>query len=163
MTGSDSSLLKADVFFDCGGPHFPIAVAIPPTIVSATEAQFLANWDAGFRLSCGAGQGKFTVLANDGFDFSDFTDPAATSPSGLVSKKPPVASICDPADGTVVLVNQPVVLCGKGYDAEDGNNTTDSWTVTGPGGYQTTATGDHVDLQPPGTAHQWAPGRYTAM
>ena len=42
-------------------------------------------------------------------------------------------------------MNQPVVLCGKGYDAEDGNNTTDSWTVTGPGGYQTTATGDHVE------------------
>src|SRR5207237_8172722 len=112
--------------------------------------------------SRGPRHGDSPSLANDGSDYTDFTGPNASAPSGPVAKKPPVASICAPVDGTIVLVNQPVVLCGDGYDAEDGTNTADSWTVTGPGRYQTTASGDHIDLQPPGPAHRWAAGEYTA-
>jgi hypothetical protein len=159
-TPGDPNNLRVDIFYDCGGALFPIDVAILPNVISTTEARFVANFDAAFRLSCGEAPGKFTVVATDGFNQNDPAEGSPTSPSGLVAKKGPVASICSPIDGVTIAPDQTVVLCGAGYDAEDLNNTTDSWSLTGPSG-TFTFSGDLADAAPPGAAHEWNPGLYT--
>ncbi len=153
---------RFDIFFDCGGPFFPVAVGLLPDAISADgTVQLVYSFDQ--SLSCGDGTPALTAVVSDGFLRSGFTAEAETP---IVSQpKAPVAAIYSPLDGGEILQFGVIPLKGSAKDAEDGElgGVALEWTITGPDGTNVPTapgTGTTLDLAPP--ADGWTVGTYTA-
>jgi uncharacterized repeat protein (TIGR01451 family)/CSLREA domain-containing protein len=148
---------RFDIFFDCGGPFFPMAVGLPPDAVTDDGMAKLAyTYDS--TLSCGSGTPTVTAVVSDGVYRSDAgSEDAKTEVSA--DPKPPVVAIYSPIEGQTLLQFDVIAAHGWGKDPEDGQlaDSRLSWTLTGPGGVELgTGTGHAVDFQPPSSAG-WTP------
>ena len=74
MDGDPADAL-ADLYYSCSdeGPHFPIAVAVPPASIDGAIANFEAHFDATF--GCGDGEPSLTARVNDGYSVSEPASP----------------------------------------------------------------------------------------
>lgn len=146
--------LRLDLFLNCDGTRYPIAVGLLPKQVSATGATFEYVYDP----SIGCTNGTIEAVAADGYWR---TTPSAQGQAPITTgPKPPVAAIYVPFAGQRLLQYSAIPLSGAGNDPDDGALTGGSlrWTVrrtsdsailqtkTGPA--QNLA-GAAVDLTPP--------------
>ncbi len=145
---------RFDIFFDCGGPFFPMAVGLLPDSVTATTASASYTYDS--SLSCGSGTPTITAVVSDGVFRSD-EGAAAAQTAVTAEPKPPVVAIYSPIDGETLLQFDPIAAHGWGKDPEDGQLADPrlSWTLTGPGGLSLNGSGHAVDFHPPNGG--WTP------
>lgn len=146
---------RFDIFFDCGGPFFPMAVGLPPDAITEDgTAKVAYTYDS--TLSCGSGTPMITAVASDGVFRSDAGAEAAKT-EVTSDDKDPVVAIYSPVDGETLLQYDVIAAHGWGKDPENGQlpDSQLSWMLTGPGGLSRTGNGHAVDFQPP--AGGWTP------
>lgn len=146
---------RFDIFFDCGGPFFPMAVGLVPDSVTANTAMLAYTYDS--SLACGSGTPNITAVVSDGVFRSDAAAAAARTEVTSEPKRPAVA-IYSPTEGQTLLQFDVIAAHGWGKDPEDGQlaDSRLTWTLTGPGGaVLESGPGHAVDFQPPNAG--WTP------
>src|SRR5688572_14386185 len=106
---------RFDIFFDCGGPFFPMAVGLLPDSVTATRASASYTYDS--SLSCGSGTPTITAVVSDGVFRSDAGAAEAQTDVSSAPKEPVVA-IYSPIDGETLLQYDVIAAHGWGKDPE---------------------------------------------
>ncbi len=157
---------RATFYWDCGGVKYPIKVGIAPTSFDSTAgtAHFDLRTDTSPNCETGAGTGTISVLVEDGFTQTPFTDVATAVLEA--DDQTPVAAIAAPFPGAKPLQFESVTLWGSGHDPEDGALTGTKLTWSSPTDathptslFTGTRTGEKVLLTPTGSSG-WAPGTY---
>ncbi|MCU1449280.1 MAG: putative peptidase [Acidimicrobiales bacterium] len=149
-TASDENpaLLRAQFLRVCpDGRRNVLAAAVHPNDIDGAEARFQMTYDPASEPSVGCAGGQIVVAVSDGIDQTT-SQPGGTVPSG---SRQPVVAIASTRPGAQFRAGQVVALQGSGYDADQSvlQPAQLSWTLSGPGGSQTYAATDHVDLVPP--------------
>jgi hypothetical protein len=148
---------RATFYWDCGGVKYPIKVGVPPT--SFDSAGGTAHFDLSTDTSSNcetAGTGTISVLVDDGFTQTPFTEVANAVVEA--DDQTPVAAIAAPLPGAEPLQFESITLWGSGHDAEEGALTGTKLTWSSPTLFTGTRTGEKVLLTPP--ASGWTPGTY---
>jgi hypothetical protein len=157
---------RATFYWDCGGVKYPIKVGVPPTSFDsdAGTAHFDLRTDTSSNCETEAGTGTISVLVDDGFTQTPFTQVANAVVEA--DNQTPVAAIAAPLLGAKPLQFESITLWGSGHDAEEGalTGTKLTWSSPTDAGHPSplftgTRTGEKVLLAPPG-ASGWAPGSY---
>lgn len=149
---------RATFYWDCGGVMYPIKVGVPPTSFDSAggTAHFDLSTDTSSNCETEAGTGTISVLVDDGFTQTSFTEVANAVVEA--DDQTPVAAIAAPLLGAKPLQFESVTLWGSGHDAEEGALTGTNLTWSSPTLFTGTRTGEKVLLTPP--ASGWTPGTY---
>jgi CSLREA domain-containing protein len=149
---------RATFYWDCGGVKYPIKVGVPPTSFDSAggTAHFDLSTDTSSNCETAAGTGTISVLVDDGFTQTPFTEVANAVVEA--NDQTPVAAIAAPLPGAEPLQFESITLWGSGHDAEEGALTGTKLTWSSPTLFTGTRTGEKVLLTPP--ASGWTPGTY---
>jgi CSLREA domain-containing protein len=149
---------RATFYWDCGGVKYPIKVGVPPTSFDsdAGTAHFDLSTDTSNNCETAAGTGTISVLVDDGFTQTPFTEVANAVVEA--DDQTPVAAIAAPFPGAKPLQFESITLWGSGHDAEEGALTGTKLTWSSPTLFAGVRTGEKVPLTPP--ASGWTPGTY---
>jgi CSLREA domain-containing protein len=149
---------RATFYWDCGGVKYPIKVGVPPTSFDSAggTAHFDLSTDTSSNCETAAGTGTISVLVDDGFTQTPFTEVANAVVEA--DDQTPVAAIAAPLPGAEPLQFESITLWGSGHDAEEGALTGTKLTWSSPTLFTGTRTGEKVLLTPP--ASGWTPGTY---
>jgi CSLREA domain-containing protein len=149
---------RATFYWDCGGVKYPIKVGVPPTSFDsgAGTAHFDLRTDTSSNCETEAGTGTISVLVDDGFTQTPFTEVATAVVEA--DDQTPVAAIAAPFPGAKPLQFESITLWGSGHDAEEGALTGTKLTWSSPTLFAGVKTGEKVLLTPP--ASGWTPGTY---
>ena len=149
---------RATFYWDCGGVKYPIKVGVPPTSFDsgAGTAHFDLQTDTSSNCETEAGTGTISVLVDDGFTQTPFTEVANVVVEA--DDQTPVAAIAAPFPGAKPLQFESITLWGSGHDAEEGALTGTKLTWSSPTLFAGVKTGEKVLLTPP--ASGWTPGTY---
>jgi CSLREA domain-containing protein len=149
---------RATFYWDCGGVKYPIKVGVPPTSFDsdAGTAHFDLSTDTSNNCETEAGTGTISVLVDDGFTQTPFTEVANAVVEA--DDQTPVAAIAAPLPGAKPLQFESLTLWGSGHDAEEGALTGTNLAWSSPTLFTGTRTGEKVLLTPP--ASGWTPGTY---
>jgi CSLREA domain-containing protein len=149
---------RATFYWDCGGVKYPIKVGVSPTSFDseAGTAHFDLRTDTSSNCETEAGTGTISVLVDDGFTQTPFTEVANAVVEA--DDQTPVAAIAAPLAGAKPLQFESITLWGSGHDAEEGALTGTKLTWSSPTLFTGTRTGEKVLLTPP--ASGWTPGTY---
>jgi hypothetical protein len=86
---------RATFYWDCGGVKYPIKVGVLPASTTANTAHFELETDTAPDCANDSGRGTISVLVDDGFTQSGFTDVATAVVNA--DDQPPVVSFAAPA------------------------------------------------------------------
>lgn len=157
-TGADVDRFRADVFLDCGGSVPPILTGLRPVVKNGV-AYFNAPYDSTpacrpADILARVTNGYLTSTEKVG-EIEDLQPP----PEG-----PPVPAIAAPYDGSELLQYDAIPFAGSGRDADDEDDVTLSWSLTGPPGSGIVdvplGTGARLPDKAPPRPEGWAPGQY---
>jgi hypothetical protein len=146
--------LRLDVFYDCGGILFPIAVGILPSETTATTASFSYNFDSSLT-PCASG--TLIPVLSDGLERTVYNPAPGDEVVVDSTRKDPQPHIDAPDEDELFLEYQGIALRGHAHDAEDGvlSGASLRWFFDGA----LAGTGGNLDLSPP--AGGWDLGTHT--